>query len=317
MEYGADRNLSRYLHAKRTVDDRALNRRVWSAFVERLCAFQEVNESVNVLDVAGGIGSMAVRLLNLISGRTLESVQYTLVDIDADLVDAAWQNLPQWGRERGFEVQIGPSTLEFHAEEGRMSLELVHGDAFQVLPDAVHRSYDAVIAQSWLDLVNIETALERIFRVLADDGLFYAPIHFDGESRFLPRIDESLDREIVRHYHRSMETRETTHGPAGGSRTGSRLLLEIPEFEARVEAVGASDWIVRPTPDGHYPDDEAFFLRCILEFIEDEIATVDSDQRSRFEEWINRRREQIEDGRLTYLAHQLDLLAQKSQSGSE
>lgn len=305
--------LSRYLRAKRSVDDRALNRRVWDAFIHGLVDRQSSDDELEILEVAGGIGSTAARVLDAISEVSPSRIHYTLVDIDPDLIEAAYEWLPKWGRAAGFAVRAVSGGLEFTSEEGTMSVELVDRDAFRVLDEADPRAYDAVIAQAWLDLVHVETALERIFRVLSVQGLFYAPIHFDGGTTFLPIEDEMLDWKISRLYHRSMDARDTPHGPAGGSRTGSQLLTTIPDLDARIVAAGASDWIVRPRSDGSYPDDEAYFLHHVLHFVEEELRDANRIQKERLDPWLKRRRAQIQSGELTYIAHQLDLLARKTQ----
>ena len=49
----------RYLAAKRTVDDRALNRRVWDAMVSAAGG-----GSPRVLEIGGGIGTMIQRVID-------------------------------------------------------------------------------------------------------------------------------------------------------------------------------------------------------------------------------------------------------------
>lgn len=302
-------SLSRYLSAKRSVDERALNRRVWEAFIHELVDRRSSGDAVRILEVAGGIGSTVARILNVLPKARFSRVHYRLVDIDADLIESAYEGLPNWGREEGFAVRTVSDGLEFVREEGTLFLELVNRDAFRVLDEVESSMYDAVIAQAWLDLVNLETILERIFRVLSDEGLFYAPIHFDGETRFLPSVDETLDQKILELYHRSMDERDTPYGTAGGSRTGSRLLTELPATGGRIEAAGASDWIVCPRSDGSYPEDEVYFLHHVMQFVEDEIADHSHLDPEGFRDWVRGRRRQIDAGELIYLAHQLDVLA--------
>ena len=51
----------RYLEAKATVDDRALNQRVWDALAEQLKRYQPEG-LLQVLEVGGGIGTMLRRV---------------------------------------------------------------------------------------------------------------------------------------------------------------------------------------------------------------------------------------------------------------
>ena len=66
----------RYLKAKRSVDDRALNRLVWQTLIERLAGL-EGRPSLSVLDLGGGIGTMFERMAEW---GALTRAEYTLVD---------------------------------------------------------------------------------------------------------------------------------------------------------------------------------------------------------------------------------------------
>jgi hypothetical protein len=78
---------------------------------------------------------------------------------------------------------------------------------------------------------------------------------------------------------------------------------------ANVLAAGGSDWVVFAGPDG-YPADEAYFLHHIIDTMHMALAGHPQVDQERFEPWIRQRHTQIEDGRLVYIAHQLDILGQ-------
>jgi hypothetical protein len=73
-------------------------------------------------------------------------------------------------------------------------------------------------------------------------------------------------------------------------------------------SAGSSDWVVFPDR-GRYPDDEAHFLHHIVHTIDCELKTHPSLDPSAFQAWIAARHRQIDAGELTYIAHQLDVLA--------
>jgi 16S rRNA A1518/A1519 N6-dimethyltransferase RsmA/KsgA/DIM1 with predicted DNA glycosylase/AP lyase activity len=73
-------SFTRYLAAKKGVDDRALNRNVWDTFCQSLPhATQEM--PLRVLEVGAGIGTMIERL---IEHGTLTHAIYTAIDADAN-----------------------------------------------------------------------------------------------------------------------------------------------------------------------------------------------------------------------------------------
>lgn len=263
-----------YLHAKRTVDDRALNRRILDHLRAEL-----PDEPLRVVEIGAGVGTGITRLLDW--GVLPNEVSYTAIDNRSENVIAAREHL----RESGFTEQ-GNS---LHREGVRVSL--VTGDAF----DALDVGYDLLVAQAFLDLVDLDQALPRLFDAVSPNGLAYFPITFDGGTIFDPV--HPLDERILDLYHRDMDR-------VGNSRTGRRLFSAIPTAGGEILAAGGSDWVVYPP----YPAAEPVFLDHILDTIEGALADH-PDLDTGFGEWLAVRREQVEHGELTYITHQLDVLA--------
>ncbi len=282
----------RYLSAKRSVDERALNRRVWTRFVQ-LAARRE--SPLRILEVGGGIGATLERIVKALDDRDVGIVEYTLVDVNPDNVGAA--------RER-----LGPLTTERTREGGsqEVSIQFETTDLFDFAANAEEGRYDVIVGQAILDLLSVPAALRALRPLLAKDGLWYLPIHFDGVTAFEPPLDSKLDAQIERLYHQSMAAKE----PEGhdGAHTGRRLLTRLRMEGANLLEAGSSDWVVFAGKDG-YPEDEAYFLHHVLHFVEDELTDHPALDSGAFAEWIEERRRQIEAGELIYVAHQLDVLA--------
>ncbi|MFC7009171.1 class I SAM-dependent methyltransferase [Halalkalicoccus salilacus] len=283
-------DFQRYLHAKRTVDDRALDRRV----LDRLAAAlsdraRELSEPLRVLEVGAGVGTMPTRLLD--RGVLPDRTRYVAVDERPENVAAARDYL----RERGFDGN-GNGTLRYD-DDRTIDVELVVGDAF-----GIEGEYDLLIGQAFLDLVDLSWALPRLFDRLRSGGTFYFPITFDGGTIFVPELE--LDDRIAELYHRDMDERTRDGRSAGHSRTGRRLFSRVPEAGGEILAAGSSDWVVHPP----YPADEAFFLRHILGTIEGALSGHQGLDDAAFDAWVETRRGQIEREELTYVAHQLDVL---------
>lgn len=299
----------RYLSSKITVDDRSLNRRLWSKFLNGLAEIRKDRERLRILEVGGGIGATVKRLAMALRTSAIETLEYTFVEINAQHLQRTREKLPQWGVDIGYEVQRTENEVQFSDERSVLTIELVEKDAFSVLEDVRYRNrYNAVIAQAWLDLVKVQKALRGFGRVLNKKGLLYLPIHFDGVTSFLPSVDDDLDRKIERVYHQSMA--QSQNGPVGGSTTGRTLLTALSDMKGVEVTAGSSDWIVVPNEDRTYSADEKYFLYHILYFIQNELKDTETIEPHRAEHWLNKRREQIKNGQLIYMAHQLDVLAE-------
>src|SRR6185437_5951935 len=94
------------------------------------------------------------------------------------------------------------------------------------------------------------------------------------------------------------------------SKTGRRLFGHLARAGVEVLAAGSSDWVVFPQ-QGRYPGDEAYFLHHIVDTIRQSLSVrPEVDQRA-LAAWIALRQQQIDQGLLVYLAHQLDFLGRR------
>jgi SAM-dependent methyltransferase len=298
-------SFGRYLAAKRTVDDRALNLRVWNALADQL-AGGATAAPLRVLELGAGIGTMIERTVEwgLFSGE----VVYTALDAERENIEEARRRLPDWGVRRGFEVQQRDDALVLTKGEGRLTVHLETADVFEFAAVKTGQQlWDLTIANAFMDLVNIPATLPRLFALLRPGGLFYFTVTFDGVTAFGPPVDPALDAQIEGLYHADMDARRFGNLPTGASQAGRDLLHYLLASPAEVLATGASDWVVVPGPAG-YPADEAYFLHFIIHTIEGALTGHPALDADAFAAWVARRHEQIEAAELIYIAHQLDVL---------
>jgi SAM-dependent methyltransferase len=279
----------RYLLAKRTVDDRALNRHVYDLLADHPLLH---SLPLRVLEVGCGIGTMAERVVQWGLFDAADGVRYLGVDSDAASVEVA--------RHRTAHLTSLRPTFavgDLHAVVAQQS-----------------GACDLIIAHAVLDLLHLPTALPLLRAALKPGGLGWFTINFDGATLLEPQVDAMLDARIEAAYHATMDARTIDGHPSGDSRTGRHLFAALPAAGLQILAAGASDWVVHPLAGAWgatYPDDEAFFLRFIIETMGGALAgRTDLDQQA-LTEWVERRLRQVDAAELTYIAHQLDFLVQR------
>lgn len=302
-------SFERYLEAKRSVDERALNRRVQDRLRAELDA---VSDPVRVLEVGAGTGQMVERFVEWAPPAIVE---YTAVDVDASLAEVALENVRERAERVGHECVRRDRTLRVESGGGTVQLRYVTADAFEYLRNA-GREWDVVVAQAVVDLTDVRAALQLFWSVLRGGGIAYCPVTFDGVTGFLPPLETDVDEAIPKRYHRRMDTTEKMGGHTGDSQAGRHLLTAVPATGGELLAAGGSDWVVIPA-DGGYPADEAYFLHHIVETVRSALADDPVIDTGELETWSDRRHEQIDDGELVYLTHQLDVLARGPPAGPE
>jgi SAM-dependent methyltransferase len=284
---------ARYLAAKTTVDDRALNRPVLAELRRLMPAGPS-----RVLEVGAGLGTMVARLLDW---GVVSTGEYILLDTDRPLLDRSRRWLGDWAAARGLRSDLRPDGLQL----GELRVRLVHAELARYLETDHGARADVLIANAVLDLVDVPAVLPGLLRLLVPGGVYWFTINYDGETIFAP--GHPHDDQVLSAYHRDMDERVRYGRPAGESRTGRHLFHQLRSAGAPAVAAGSSDWVVSAGPDGHYPGDEADFLRSILSTIGDCLRShpnwVDPADLAG---WLAARRRQLATGELVYLAHQLD-----------
>src|SRR5215470_8623281 len=246
---------ARYLAAKTTVDDRALNRHV----LAELCRLMPAG-APRVLEVGAGLGTMVARLMDW---GAVGAGEYILLDADRQLLDHSRRWLHDWATARGLRSDLLPDGLQV----GDLRVRLVHAELGSYLETDHGALADVLIANAVLDLVDVPAILPRLLRLLVPGGVYWFTINYDGETIFEP--GHPLDGQVTRAYHRDMDERIRYGRPAGESRTGRLLFHYLRAAGAPALAAGSSDWVVYAARDGNYPADEAYFLSRILNTIRD------------------------------------------------
>lgn len=295
-----DYSFQRYLLAKQTVDDRALNKDVFNALRIHLPPVP-----VSVIEIGAGVGTMLKRL---VEWDVLCAGEYVLVDEQDENVRFAREWIPQWAMEAGLSVErLERNQLRIGDQRRDIRIHLECADVFDFIQKN-EGSADMLIANAFLDLLPMPESLERLLTLT--HGLAWLTINFDGMSTLQPVIDRALDTQIERLYHATMDTRAT----GGASQTGRKLFEHLRHGGVEILSAGASDWVVY-AQDGTYQADEKYFLKFILHFFESSLKDCPEINARAFKHWLAKRHEQIECGELIYIAHQMDFLVKTKTGG--
>jgi len=298
-------SFQRYLAAKKSVDDRALNKGVWETL------FGEVRRRpqespLRILEIGAGIGTMFERTLEW---GLLAQANYKAIDSQAENIITAMQRFPSWAVERNYAWEGAPGNTGLIHQGGlqvEVQVECIALADF-IAREKGRRQWDLLVAHAFLDLVDVPQTLPHLFDLSAGDGLFYFTLNFDGKTILEPAIDPDFDNMVESLYHRTMDERLIDGVPSGDSRTGRHLFQYLRQAGAVILDAGASDWVVYPGRAG-YPHDEAYFLHFIVHTIHQALAGHPDLDAARFEDWIVTRHAQIEAKELVYIAHQLDFM---------
>lgn len=302
-------NFTRYLAAKKSVDDRALNKTVWES-LSRSVASYPVEDRLQVLEIGAGIGTMIERTLDW---RLLTRATYLALDAEHANISEASSRLPSWGSDNGYRVEtVAPDNIRIRGKDQDLLVKLETADVFEFLDrELVNSKWDVLVANAFLDLIDVPSTLPALLSLLKPGGLFYFTITFDGATIIQPEIDHAFDAKIEALYHETMDRRVIGGKPSGDSRTGRHFFDQVRSAGATLIEAGASDWVVFAGPDG-YRGDEAYFLHFIIHTVGSALKGQPTLDEERLAWWVRERQKQIEQGRLVYIAHQMDFVGRVS-----
>ncbi|HMK36657.1 MAG TPA: class I SAM-dependent methyltransferase [Desulfomonilaceae bacterium] len=304
MKNEIDYSFTRYLSAKRTVDDRGLNKSVWQSLVRAVS--EHGPGRLNVLEMGAGIGTMVERALDW---GLIHQADYTAIDSVPENIIEAEARLRRWGKKNGYSLSDeGMRSLRLTNSDHDVLVNLETADVLEFMKrDASRRRWDLLIANAFLDLVDVPATLPDVLAMLKPGGLFYFTINFDGSTIFQPDIDPELDARIEALYHATMDSRITDGKLSGDSRTGRHFFQHARSAGVAVLEAGSSDWVVFPGAGG-YPEDEAYFLHFIVHTMGLALSELHELDPDHFAAWIRERHAQIDSRQLVYIAHQMDFL---------
>jgi len=320
-----------YLEAKVEIDDESLSPRLLGQVRRRVRRLR----APRLLDVGTGTGAMLRRLLRLLPPPLDERPLLVGLDVERSSLEVAAAGLRADLAARGLSVRevAGPDGISISGpDRSGLRIDLVAGGLLDPgLPDRLEGGgFDLVSAHAVLDLLPLEEALRVIRRLLRPGGTLYATLNYDGLTTLIPPYgDPDLEARLLERYERSMEERREDGRATGGRFSGRRLCGSLPEEGYAILAAGSSDWAVFPGVHGH-PESRRLFLRSLLTFmareamggaaLQDAALTGVAAGRvapagaklppEEVEPWYRDRLQAVENGTLSLVAHQLDVLAE-------
>ena len=119
-------SFSRYLLAKQTVDDRALNKDVVASLQLHLSS-----KTPFVIEVGAGIGTMLDRLLRW---KIITGGEYWLVDKIEENIQFGWKYIQRMAEEQGMSVEKhDEETCTLHKDQQRLRVKFIQADVFDFI----------------------------------------------------------------------------------------------------------------------------------------------------------------------------------------
>jgi hypothetical protein len=294
-------SFTRYLEAKKRVDDRSLNHNVWEALVSSLPG-NSSEQPTKVFETGAGIGTMLARMMER---GLLQFGEYTGIDNQIENIQYAHKYLGEWAEKRALRFSKTNTGMLIVGKNTEVKVNLVNADLFEYMESHKAADWDLFVAHAFLDLVPMPDTLSQIINWAQREFLYYFTINYDGLTILEPVIDADYDQRVLCLYDRTMNERTKNGDRYGDHQTGRHLFDHINRAGGSVLSAGSSDWIVYPS-SGEYPMDEAYFLHFIINTIYEALRNNPQLDSQQFVKWIDLRHAQIESGELVYMAHQMD-----------
>jgi hypothetical protein len=262
------------------------------------------DKPIRILEVGAGIGTMIERMLD---ERLLDSAIYTAIDAFEENRIRAQERMQAWAADHCMRFrEFSRDRWDVAGSTGLIEIGFKSEDFFD-FASREEGKFDLIIANAFLDLVDIKATLSLMTGMLEKGGLFYFTINFDGITILEPAIDEEMDDLILCQYHKTMDERLINGVRSGDSRAGRHLFSCLKEAGMQILDAGASDWVIFAGLNG-YHQDETYFLHYILDNMGHALQDCSELNSGRLNDWISKRHDQVENNELVYIAHQIDFV---------
>jgi SAM-dependent methyltransferase len=304
---GFEYSFIRYLSAKKSVDDRALNQEVWDSLAASLPDTSPENP-LRILEIGAGTATMLVRMLER---NLIDFAEYTAIDTNEECINFGKHQIPIMVSEQGYAIKEDYAGGILLGENTWVKFRLEEADLHDFITEYEgSKTWDLIVAHAFLDLVHVRRTLPMLFNLCEAGGLLYFTLNYDGLTIFEPTIQPAFDKMVLSAYDKTMDQRLVDGLPSGDSHTGRHLFNHLKDVGVQIIAAGSSDWVVHPSPDG-YPRDEAYFLHYIIHTIDEALKEDPDIDPDGFKGWIAERHAQVDRQDLVYIAHQIDIVGKK------
>jgi hypothetical protein len=293
-------SFTHYLAAKQSVDDRALNRKVWDQLGRELAARQD-NGPLRVLEIGCGIGTMIERL---VGAGLFEQAHYTAVDLELENIDLACHRLADWVGKPCGRTETYPAWFSLGAPRNSNRPSGSETPRLRQ-PSSGHDTVGPLVAHAFrpgrpagIPAPTFPPA--EIWRIV----LLHPQLRRGRlwNRRSIQNLTPWSSRSITARWMR----RRVAGKPSGTAilaGTYSTTCVK-PGRKFSKQELGL---LVYPGRDG-YPEDEAYFLHFIIHTMFEALCERPEIDPARLARWAGCRHGQVERRELVYLAHQLDFL---------
>ena len=174
----------KYLDAKKTIDDRSLNTEVWREFSSWLVALKNQKESLQIMEIGAGIGTMIERLLD---ASLLGNCCYTALEPEASFKQAAKHRLQRWAELHQIKfTELTEDSWLLRGGEIQLNIKWFVEQAENIGILFKDGSFDLLLSHAVIDLLPVPDIMPIILRKLRNQGAYYYSLNFSGSTKFYP-----------------------------------------------------------------------------------------------------------------------------------
>ncbi len=226
-----------YLDIKKAIDDRSLNADVWQSMLKWLGEKCDQHDSIQILEIGAGIGTMIERLLEQL---TPVRVTYQAVEPEPAFMSAARNRLQRWAQNHGLVFsEIDSNDWVLTGNDSEYRINWICAEAGNLNTSVAPGTCDLLIAHAVVDLLPVPELLPRLMEKLNEHGAYYFSLNYAGKTTFDP--EHPSDSVLMQAYNRDMDKRHQ-QGNWQASLTGKKLGTWLRDQGHRILAEGSSDW---------------------------------------------------------------------------
>lgn len=300
-------DFQKYLLSKKNLDKRSINKDVFKSFLRKLLALGKNN--TKIIDVGCGTCSLVEFILQ---SDIIEKINFCCMDTDLINLKLGKKNIYNFAKKNSFNIYKSKDFFKIRKGDIDCDIFFLNSDIFsqELIDNFYNRDVDCIIANAFIDIVPIEDAITVFKKLLTINGFVYLTINYDGITTLRPSFNDfNFEKLLLKEYNKTMDERKLNGKLTGGSNTGSKIYDAFLQNGFKIINFGSSNWNVFPE-NKKYKKNEKFFLKTMIGFIYNEGLNRKNIDKNKLDVWYNDRLEKINNGELSLIVQNTDILAQ-------
>ncbi len=250
--------------------------------------------NINIVDIGAGTGNNVRYYASFLP----QNQNWLLLDSDSDLNSQSLVLLSQWAKKNHWSYQLSENELRFQVATKTVTVKTKLGSLLELNKLVDLAKVNLITANAVFDLFSSLQWKNFLSQLIPFSLPLLATLNY-SEMNFFPFCE--INQKYIDIYNQHM-TRKQKFGKAMGPDCAEQMSHVLTQYNYST-ITGQSNWVINTK--------ENFMLHFLIGFMEKSVEEMISAplEKKAFQQWVIKKRKEIEESRLEAKVHHIDIFA--------